>query len=381
MAVKNVNEKSWELATSPDGRRHSAYSSGDAPSGGSAALGWYAPNGVAVGERILLMSDGTHNLVIPSNERFTGFSQSSAAAGSNVALGDTQFTGLNRTPKYSDIARGQGRSWDAFQERDDGTYSASGGGITQFDAPSAEIFLSYAIRVPATSIMPENTAGTWGAGEFPNDSFFKVAWLLGPYMGDGDVDICLPTFIPSAWLSGNGLVYPPLRTVGRAGVGYEPDWWRWDKWIRISAWLKSGADPDVDGCKMFFEVCNTEDVSSYHTYSYSGSTPLFAGKPEPHGWGGINIPGWSDGAATKQADFLYTDVAIRWGQRSAARLEVGNASTYGACTDKAICPAVKRYSGRCIEYQIERGGISLAGDSWLYYTDADNVTTLVGKLT
>lgn len=381
MAVKNIVAGNYSITPSSDGRRHSAYPSGNAPSGGNAALSWVAPEGIAVGKLLMLMSDGTHNLVVPSNERFTGFSQSSAASGSNVELADTQFTGLKGTPKYSDVARGQGRSWDAFQ-LDNGSYSASGGGVTVFSELSTEAFLSYAVRVPATSVIPENHEGTWGAGEFPNGSLWKVAWLLNFQMDGADTDVCIPTFIPAAKFAGNGITYPPLRDVSRNGIGNEPDWWKWDTWIRVSAWLRAGADPDVDGCNMWFEVCNTVDTSSTHSYAYSGSTPLFASADAPpHVWGGINIPGWSDVAATKQADFLYTDVSIRWGQRSAARLEVGNAPTYGACTDKAICPAVKRYSGRGVEYKIERGGISLSGDSWLYYTDADNVTTLVGKFT
>lgn len=377
MAAKNANAKSWALTAGGDGRRHSAYPSGNAPSGGTAALSWVAPEGIAVGNRILLMSDGTHNLVLPANSRFTGFSQSSAADGSTLQLGDTQFTSLTtQVPKYSTVARGQGRSIDVYQTAG-GNYSASGG-ETVLTGGATEVFLSYAVRIPSTSTMPEDAAGTWGPGEIPNDSWFKMAWLL-PDGGAGNrIDVCLPTLTggPVARLSGNGMVHPPLENVSGTG----PDWWQWDKWMRITVWLKAGADPDVDDGKQWFEVCNTVDQASAHTYQ-STTGALFAGLTEPHVWGQLNVPGWSDGSPTKQAEFFYTDIAIAWGASASARLEVGNAATYGACTDKAVCKPVKRHSGRGLEFTIERGGISLSGDSWLYYTDGNNTTTLVGKFT
>ena len=66
MAAKNIVAKSWALTPSADGRRHSAYPAGNAPSGGSSALSWVAPDGIDVGKRLMLMSDGDmKDLAVP----------------------------------------------------------------------------------------------------------------------------------------------------------------------------------------------------------------------------------------------------------------------------------------------------------------------------
>ena len=99
----------------------------------------------------------------------------------------------------------------------------------------------------------------------------------------------------------------------------------------------------------------------------------------PYEFNSVNINGWirsstggSDGNGT-DISTLYDDIYVAWGDYAAARIELGNAATYAACTDLAICESLSWADGS-LSVKVREGGLILASATWLYVTLPDNIT-------
>lgn len=406
MAVKNIIAESWPIVASADGRKHSGSPAGNAVSGGNAALGWLAPDGIAVGNRLVVTTDGSKTLHFPKNSRFTGFSQTSYPEYSQWEKGQTQFDLMlargsaangNTRPVFRNFPRGQGQSVDCFAGNSVDGWSAVGAWY-KFPKGATEVFISFCMHVPSTSVMPHNVpGGVYPPGTWPPDSMWKMSWLQHEGCDDGHIDLCIPSYVSLNRLSigGNGVHDHPFGTVCHPVTAEEPLWHRFDHWVRVSALIKFGhPDPITDNGYMWFEAMNGAQPASRNTWggveaangvSGVGTIMASARSYVPRRFGGIKIPGWSDGqTGVKQCEMFHTDFYCSYGDNgdhAAARVEIGNAATWGACTKRALCVPVRRLNDRAVLYTIERGDVDLTGDSWLYSVDGLNQRELVGQLT
>jgi hypothetical protein len=107
-----------------------------------------------------------------------------------------------------------------------------------------------------------------------------------------------------------------------------------------------------------------------------------------HSWPQINLPGYyrpidSTSSATyphgANTQIVFDDFYVAVGANSAARVELGNASTYAACTKLALCD-YSAWSNTSITAKARCADINLGADVWLFVTLADNTTQYTYKV-
>ena len=243
---------------------------------------------------------------------------------------------------------------------------------------ATEVFISYAIKTPTGKYFPGTAGGNSGTNADYSNASWKAAWLIPEEGTSGQCDLVVPSFNgSSSWeLTGNG-----LKTKLTTG-GANPTWWSWNNWCRMTTWVKAGADVSVDAGNIYFQAANGIDAM----YENSGTPIIFTnestGTPTPEAyrqWGQLNIAGWikenAGGSAGGGEDIecLYDDIYVAEGPNAAARVELGNASTYAACTDLAICDSTS-WANDSITVNCREGGLTLTANTWLYVTLSDNTT-------
>jgi len=138
----------------------------------------------------------------------------------------------------------------------------------------------------------------------------------------------------------------------------------------MTSWVKAGDIPNVDAGDLYFQVANAEAA----IFEDVSNPVIFANGTPPNGWTQLNIGGWARERTTQGGvKVLYDDVYVAWGANSAARVELGNASTYAACTDLAVCDRTSWSSNEIIA-NCREGGLNLANPTWLYVITSDNTT-------
>lgn len=341
--------------------------------GGNAAVRWRSNGPVQLGAILDLYAVGATDFGPgPVNSRFTGFSQSAGVVGDPVPLSATQFDAVGTYgigavpgPRYSAIGRGSGQSMEGIVLNYAGTGVLTGHGTTRM-VGCREFFCSYAFKVPSGKRFP------WAAAleTFSTGSNWKIAWLLGPHETSEANDICIPSFhnTATAGVGGNGIGRLPGALNGSLG-GTPPSWWQWDAWHKIDAWIKAHPTDPVGGDGTGWVAVSGKD--GVPVLVIEGTGPIFnsalpTGLIAPYTWEAFNVPGWIRHPASDagQCQALYTDVAVRWGDNAAARVDMINASSFAASTKSAHFPVLSWDAGR-IRVRIEPGDVPLGSPSWL----------------
>ena len=345
-----------------------------AASGGTAALGWSGT--LADGETLTITTDGTNPFGAgPTNVRFENFDGLGLTAGDDITSLNSEFDEHN--VYYEALATADARSPGFAMSGIDESVQYPATRTLLFGAPATEVYISYATKIPTGKYFP----GTTGAGnsgtdaDYPSDSSWKIVWLLDN-ASDAN-DLCIPSHIGSngLWsLSGNGA---GIKLDSNDLGGKAPSWFGHNSWTRISSHIKAGATPNVDLGEAYFSATN-------------GSLPIFEVKKDvvifeganvqaPYQFQKLNITGWcrsksggSDGLGA-DVQFLFDDIYLATGANAAARIEIGNAATYSACTDLAICKPESWANGE-ITATIKAGAFALTEQLWLHITLADNTT-------
>lgn len=253
--------------------------------------------------------------------------------------------------------------------------------VTTFSGVT-NVFVSYKVKIPTGYHFPNSSA----PGAFCPDSCWKLAWLMDNGQSTDD-DFCTPTHSwDDEWsISGNdaGITYP-LGTVNKPKVGNDVGsgrWFSFSGWNRMSTWIKGGANPITDLGKIWFQAVNSE----YGNRSYYFDRYVFDGDDETlddaiQEIDTFKIPGWyrvagANSAYDSMTRAIYDDVYLATGANAAARVEIGNASTYSACTRLAIATPTN-WSATSIVATVRSGDFSSGEYVYLFVVDADNTPSV-----
>lgn len=222
---------------------------------------------------------------------------------------------------------------------------------------TTEVFVSYWVRVPDGTDWPYATTPK----TFPDRSSWKYTWLT---QGDntGENDLCLPSYngLNSHSMGGNDY---SLRTY--LGVS----WVNWSGWMRYSGWIKANpTDPTANGT-IFYQVLN----GSSQTSNTQTDKPVFdtdVTTKANKNWTAMRFPGNFELSAGGNYQILYDDIYLATGPNAAARIEIGNAPTYSACTELNLA-TVNQWSDSSINATFRNGSFSAGSQAYLYVIDAN----------
>ncbi|AJE03470.1 hypothetical protein GPICK_09010 [Geobacter pickeringii] len=196
-----------------------------------------------------------------------------------------------------------------------------------------------------------------------------MSWLMNGDQGyKGRNDVCLPTWMDGYhWgLTGNSGAFPTVHVGGRRGG----QWFEFDKWIRISAWLKAGGDPLEDKGTIYFQAL--VETVGMHEYSVNKfpllrkNTRIF--DESPH-WDRINFPGWLRIDSDKTL-VVYDDIYVATDDGAAARVEIGDAQEYTECKNLAL-QIPQKWSNDSISAQVHLGSFARGRRLFLYIFDSN----------
>ena len=317
----------------------------------------------------------------PSSSMFENFS--GGTDGAEVTTLNSNFDEVNdfyRT-KFTSDSRSGSLSGSMYQSKNQAPFDiAATINTVNFGAPGSgvvEYFTSFAIKVPSGSYFPGIGGGNAGNNsDYPNDSALKTNWMQGPDQFRNDM-VSLSHVGNGHWL----VTSNDLGTFIDAGTN--PTWWKWGGWVKISLWVKSGADPRNDAGEVYLQITNGVDP----IYEFT-STPVIFGAAgttgdglSPYEFNYDRTVGWikpgvggSDGAGAG-VTVLFDDIYKSWGANSAARVELGDADTYAGCTDTALCEVEDiNWSDGTIVFTAREGGLNLSANTWVYVILPDNST-------
>lgn len=340
--------------------------------GGTPALAWAAPSGLSQGSSVSLTTDGTNPFGDgPVNVLYEDFSSQAV---------DAEVTDLNSIfDDASDFWPATVKSDEARSGTKSGKFVANkniapndlGSAINSIDLPvgTREVFVSIASKIPLGAYFP--AGGNSGTDSDYDSSSWKMAWLLGPDTATNDLVLFTHTGNGVWQISGNDL--GSLLTLGAAN----PTWWKWNKWNRTTSYVKAGATPQTDAGVVYAQIANGEEAIT----EYSGTPVVFSSGSGNYDWTKLNVNGWartdaggSDGSGTG-IDFRYDDIYVAYGDRAAARVELGDSATYANCTDlhiQKVTPA--NWSTNQINWDIDYGPFTQGASLWLHITREDNST-------
>lgn len=255
--------------------------------------------------------------------------------------------------------------------------------MAKFFDRADEFFTSFWIRVPNDSWFPG--VGVTGPGMFSTDSSWKITWLMLGDRGDNTVnedsgnDVYLPNHA-----SGNGTFLVAGNNTSTIANIYDSEfsWWDWNHWIRISAWLKADrSDPLNNG---WFKIQTLSEgkglrqlidkqVSVFHRRLEANNSLDVS----PAVWDRIKFPGWARPSFPDKYRLLYDDVYIASGDNAQARVEVGNAASYEACTKLSILP-IQTWGNKVINAIYKAGPLRDGDAQYLYITDSSGLYNAEG---
>ncbi len=240
--------------------------------------------------------------------------------------------------------------------------------------PTTEYFLSYAVMIPENTYFPQQYA-TAPIGDFPGESVWKFAWIRDyendPDSSPDDDDKCLPTHTSYGLIRTDGNDLNKSRGSSSIRIHENGDtWWQWGSWNRFAFWGKADkANPSTvvgrewaqgvsDGVAQVFKVDTTD--------------PIFGSGTAPYQWTRLHINGWIRPTPSERPiKLLYDDIYFAVGPNSAARVEVGNAKNYEACTKISIATPTN-WSDSTVSATIRQGGFNQGEEVYIFIVDAEN---------
>lgn len=309
---------------------------------------------------------GAPNVIV-----FDQFEAGTSAGSAIPVTAATQgaWSGIDGVPEYDSLAHS-----GKFSAR---TWAGSPRHMGQFQAKlpdgTTSVLMSYWVHIPPGTPFPGQYFSGSNIGNWSTDSSWKMAWVYDQSYSGGDADVCLPTHVGYGIFQING--NDGVRFGDAEGrVGIQPDWWNWNNWMRVTTWLRANAsDPLLDG-DWYFNVVSAGKTS----YTMSGKKPIFdADGAAIKQYRNLHIPGWYREQSSQDMRPLYDDIYVAVGPNSAARIELGNASTLSKVTALEIQPVVSWADGK-VTVKLNQGGIKDLNQAYLYITDQNNVTNATG---
>lgn len=203
-----------------------------------------------------------------------------------------------------------------------------------FPQTAGEVYVSFVGYVPDGYKFPSAIAEE----QLPTVSGLKMAWLMDG--GKGHSSSAQSDYVLGGYGGGlyrvasNDANGPSQYDVNRQ-IGCE-----WDTPVRYGYWLKGNGTERVGSNGSFQATNGQEQVSR----SYKDFKPWFTDAHERYSWDRVNFVGYvrngpgkdptaQPASAFEQGhNFVMDDIYVATGPNACARVEIGNASTYAACT-------------------------------------------------
>lgn len=229
-----------------------------------------------------------------------------------------------------------------------------------FGGDKTELFISYMVRVPDGTYFPNTTSTETFATTL---SVWKFTWVADDdgYVNDDDLwDMCIPTWVGSGgfYIAGNA---------GNFGVPPTPasSWWSWTSWMNIQFW-STGTDSNGEAS---WESMSSEKGYTKKTWGYPFFSPYSMSNQR---FDSIVFPGWVRSTADQpNVRPVYDDVYVAVGPHSAARVQLGNASTLSSCTKMAMATPTSWASGE-ITATVWEGGFNDSDSVYVFVFDDQN---------
>ncbi len=234
-----------------------------------------------------------------------------------------------------------------------------------------EVFVSSTAYVPPGYIFPYASSPR----TFPDRSAMKHFWLL--YGSSGYSDSTAPDMVSPTWTSkkfyrvasndGDGL--STFDTGGGTA-------WAWDEPVRWTLWAKGNGTTVAGSNGMFQGVSAT---GGHQSYSYKDYKAWFNSNHAIFGWDRVNIPGYlrSEIDVNLGHRWVIDDMYVAAGPNAAARVEIGNATTYAASTNLALFTP-DSWTNNSITATVRKGRFANGSKVYLYVSDANGIVNSTG---
>lgn len=229
------------------------------------------------------------------------------------------------------------------------TMYGSGPQLNFPDVENSDILVSWWQYMPTNKVVPGTSGGS------PNWKWFWIGDNSGWPWGSDYLTVCLSDTCGSMIsLSAGDDRNTPTRygyTGGWAGTSFSKG-----TWMRYTVAMKNatsgayGWAQEVSADGHFVRTNFTNEVTAH-----SGE-----------GWDVLTLPGF--GRQDSNAAAYYDDVYVATGAGARARVEIGNASTYSACTNLAIATPTS-WSDTSITATVRAGSFA-GGAAYLYVVDS-----------
>lgn len=307
---------------------------------------------ISDGESISITGSGFG--VGPSNVEWLGGAGGnieSGTPGNSFSKTDWAVDGSFNIPKYSSAQYHSGSKSIYCNPVADGDYNS----IFKYGLPvpvssTGKLFLSFWVRMSPS------------AGKGWNQ------WKINRFSALDTIKDGLNQLVLSSWddgEKGTQLCVDP-NVVSYTSVSVEPVYTT-DTWQRIDIWIEAGATNGSFTITQYISGVSKriDTVSPYPTHR-SGSA-----------WNYIIWQNYLGNGSSGEADIFYDDIYISNG--SQARVEIGNAATYSACTHMEIQPSTSWASG-AITATLNRGSFGSTDSVYLYIIAADGSVNSSGYL-
>ncbi len=239
-----------------------------------------------------------------------------------------------------------------------------------FPTPASEVYTSFVGYVPDGYKFPLATE------EEQMQAAIKVMWMMNG--GDGYNKPEKSDYWTAAAkyrVASNDSNGPStFDTSGDAG-------WAWDVPVRWGFWAKGNGTERIGSDGMFQATNGQEQVYT----RYKDYKPWFTDAHAQHQWDRINVVGYvvSGASFDEGHNFVMDDIYVATGPNAAARVEIGNAATYGACTMLTLVTTGAPgdvWTSTSITATIREGGFTLdqLRNGYLYITAGDGTVNRVG---
>ncbi len=203
-----------------------------------------------------------------------------------------------------------------------------------FPEPASEVFTSFIGYVPPGYKFPSAVAEK----RLPTVSALKMAWLMDGakgYSSSTECDYVLGGFGGGLYRISSNDSPGPSRFDTRRNIG-----WAWDTPVRFAYWIKSNGT-EQEGTDGLFQATNGREQVSER---YTNYKPWFIPAHARHTWDRINFVGYLRSGPGRNSEeqpassfneghnFVMDDIYVAIGPNACARVEIGNAPTYAACT-------------------------------------------------
>jgi hypothetical protein len=241
---------------------------------------------------------------------------------------------------------------------------------SQITFPSTqEVFVSSIAYVPPGYKFPSaSTTKT-----FPDISAMKHFWLM--YGNSGYSESSAPDLVSPTWTSSKFYrVASNDADLSKFDMDGDVSW-VWDKPVRWSLWAKGNGASSSGTDGMFQGVSDSGHV----TRSYKNYKPWFNSSHTVRAWDRINLIGYARSGTSYSSghNWVIDDVYLASGPNAAARIEIGNKSSYSSCTNLAIS-TVDSWSSTSIKATVRSGRFPTGTNAYLYVIDGSNVPNSQG---